>query len=259
MSKIPHSESRRSRVWLFWLLALLLHVLLALWFSGSAAPVKKRVAELAPLKLRFRRPAKQIVDTHQAERKPRKPTDLIAPKASATKKEQIARTVGPTENNGGQPATQKQAPRPSLKGLLPDAAALASREPSRQSNYIKRPEGPVTLLNAESAPWSQWLINSGYRVVRYLNLNAELMTWYLQDFQQLHFPAEVRFVLRADGSVAETRITRSSGSGKVDQWFREAALSGFTGQAPPEELLAKASTVQLIAQLYADHIALGRP
>ena len=219
-------------------------------------------------------PPRQIVETQQAERKPVQPTDLLAPKDSAAEEESIASAIGRTENAVAEEAQEPEEPQPerppvpdsvsgaksreNLQKLVPKVEDLLAGTRSQQSNYIDRKLGSVTLLNAHSAPWSQYLIDNGHRTVRYLTLNGSLMSWYYNDVQRLDFPVTVELRLDAQGSVLESKLTRSSRSSKVDRWFRDAFQSGFASQSMPPDLQNNAPII-LIGQLYADRIAVGIP
>ncbi len=276
--KGPNSDSVRvasGRVlskWMFWLLSLLLHALLVIVAQYTPQPATSpEEARIEPIKLRFRDAARpqQIVDLDQAEKKPLKETDLLAPKDAAAHKETVAMDAGPTSNKA-QPAQKpeaqqkpidtRQGDRKKLEALIPKMAQLLPGQISRQSNYIERNKGPVTLLNAKASPYAEYFINAGHRTVRYLNVNGALMNWYLQDVQRLNFPAQVNMKINRTGSVIESTIQTSSGSGKVDRWFYNAIRSGFSSQPPPVEMFSENKNVVLIVgQLHADHIAVGLP
>ena len=240
---------------------------------------------------------RQIVDLTQREAEPVKPTDLLAAQNARANQEMIARNLGRTENQAassddqpdlpaepapagdggeaGQIPDQQRLGRGPLsserdsrrsgtagraRALVPQISDLLSGEYSAQANYINREQGPVTLLNARSSPFAGYLIDAGHSVVRYLNINGSLMSWYFEDVQNLKLPLEARMRVGRSGEITQSGLTHSSGSVKVDQWFLDALRSGFTGKAPPQEIFREgAEDFVIVGMFHLDHIAVGIP
>lgn len=244
-----------------------------------------------------RRP-QQIVDLKQREAEPVQPTELLAAHNARAEKETIARAVGKTQNQAanaeplpdtalpseartgeggqggepvdltpagrGRPAGAQSARRTAAPGaarsLVPQMSDLLAGDYSAQDNYIRRDEGPVTLLNARSSPFAGYLIDSGHAVVRYLNINGSLMSWYFEDVQNLKLPLEARMRIARSGEITHSRLEHSSGSPKVDQWFLDALRSGFTGKQPPKDIFRDGSDeFVVVGMFHLDHISVGIP
>jgi hypothetical protein len=127
---------------------------------------------------------------------------------------------------------------------------------STQPNKVDRPFGKVTLLNTKSHPFSEYLIERGWRALRLLTLNVELSTWFYEDVKNLHFPTEVVAVVDGKGVVKTTTVTKSSGSSKVDRILLNALEGALTGFPPPAQALNQ-GFVEIVLILGTDSLTIG--
>lgn len=173
--------------------------------------------------------------------------------------------MGPKRQEAQPPAPVRSDPPPQglPSGTAPSVPferllEIAQGDRSAQDNKIQDvPAGDVTLLNAKSSPYADYIITRTRAAIRFMTINLPLTTWRFQDVEGFRNPLEVVALVAPNGEVTAVEVIHPSGSPKLDRVVSSSLRSGVTGHVPPEGAAQPDGLVRFVFVLHDGWVQAG--